>query len=262
MRGYMDNLNLMYVAFTRAKEVLYLGVPEREEDKLTHVGDLLKQLMPLTPGKGPALDTLDRYRRDQLISVGTFPVSLQQAEEAGPWQFNQYPVIRRKVPLKVRMRSDEYFVDEEGRYQSGRMFGNIMHQLFSGIDDLSDVDRVVNAYHRQGLLPGMARERISEYIHERIDQAGVRPWFSSGQRKIHKERSILCGNGIVIRPDRVMVEGELATVVDFKFGEVEREQDQRQVSHYMQHLLKLGYRKVDGFVWYVNLGKTIQIPVT
>lgn len=256
----MDNLNLMYVAFTRAKEVLYLGVPEREEEKLNHVGDLLKQLMPLTPGKGPALDALDRYRRDQLISIGTLPVPLQQVEETGSWQFNQYPVIRRKVPLQVRMRSDEYFVDEEGRYQSGRMFGNIMHQLFSGIDDLSDVDRVVNAFQRKGLLPGMARERISEYIHKRIDQAEVRPWFSSGQRKIYKERSILCGNGIVIRPDRVMVEGELATVVDFKFGEVERAQDQHQVSRYMQHLLKLGYRQVDGFVWYVNLDKTIQIP--
>ncbi|MGW8315373.1 MAG: UvrD-helicase domain-containing protein [Bacteroidales bacterium] len=262
MKGYMDNLNLMYVAFTRAKEVLYLGVPEREEEKLDHIGDLLQRLMPMVPDKGPALDALNRYRREQLVSVGALPAHSTPIEEPGLWQFSHYPVTRRKLTLKVRMRSDEYFVDGERGPRSVRMFGNVMHQLFSGIDDLSDIDRVVEAFHREGLLPGDAREQIREYIHEQIDQAEVRDWFSAGHQQIFKERSILCGDGVVIRPDRVMVEGDRATVVDFKFGEVEREQDQRQVARYMQHLEKLGYSPVHGYVWYVNLGKTIQIPMT
>ncbi len=33
MKGYLDSLNLMYVAFTRAVDVLCLGLPERMESK-------------------------------------------------------------------------------------------------------------------------------------------------------------------------------------------------------------------------------------
>ena len=65
----------------------------------------------------------------------------------------------------------------------------------------------------------------------------------------------------MIRPDRVMTRGDRARVVDFKFGEVERDQYLRQVSGYMQYLSDLGYREVKGYVWYAQLGKTIQVTV-
>jgi len=261
MRGYMDNLNLMYVAFTRAREVLYLGVPEREEERLNHVGDLLQQMMPLEPEKGPSLEgALAMFRKDQLVSVGKLPENSGIKREPESWQFSKYPVTRRKLPLRVRMRSDEYFVEGEVGPGSVRMFGNVMHQIFSGIDDLSDVDRVVDTYHREGLLPGDSREEIREYVHDRISQEEVRPWFTASGGRIYKERSILCGEGIVIRPDRVMVDGDRATVVDFKFGEVQRDHDRQQVANYMHYLREMGYREVQGYLWYVTLGKTVQIP--
>jgi len=251
----------MYVAFTRAREVLYLGVPEREEERLNHVGDLLQQMMPLEPEKGPSLEgALAMFRKDQLVSVGKLPENSGIKREPESWQFSKYPVTRRKLPLRVRMRSDEYFVEGEVGPGSVRMFGNVMHQIFSGIDDLSDVDRVVDTYHREGLLPGDSREEIREYVHDRISQEEVRPWFTASGGRIYKERSILCGEGIVIRPDRVMVDGDRATVVDFKFGEVQRDHDRQQVANYMHYLREMGYREVQGYLWYVTLGKTVQIP--
>jgi ATP-dependent helicase/nuclease subunit A len=60
----------------------------------------------------------------------------------------------------------------------------------------------------------------------------------------------------------VMIEGDRATVVDFKFGESEREYYLRQVSGYMQRLSDLGYGEVRGYVWYAQLGKTIQVFTT
>ena len=44
---------------------------------------------------------------------------------------------------------------------------------------------------------------------EMISSTGVNDWFSEGEgRTIYNERSILCGDGTVIRPDRVIVEGD------------------------------------------------------
>jgi hypothetical protein len=193
------------------------------------------------------------------ISIGKLPEYELDVAAPDPWQFTTYPVMPRKQRLKVRMRNDEYFVDEEGIYRSGRMYGNIMHMLFSRIDRLSDVDRVVAAFQKEGLLPGREPERIRDSVHEMITRAGVEEWFSGTEKTIYNERSILCGAGRVIRPDRVMIDGDLVTVVDFKFGEVERAHYSDQVAGYMQQLSRLGYQKVNGYVWYVNLGRTIQI---
>lgn len=262
MRGYMDNLNLMYVAFTRAEEVIYLGVPEGEGERLNNVGDLVRSLLTRTPGKDPALRALNSYRNGQVVEVGELPRVTMREPEPDSWQFTTYPVMRRTHPMRVRMRSDQYFVDEGGSARSGRMFGNVMHLVFSRIDALSDVDPVVASFRREGLLPGDSAGRLKTYIHERIVAAGVEEWFSGGDMTVYKERSILCGGGTIIRPDRVMVRGDTATVVDFKFGEMESARHSQQVAGYMQHLSSIGYRGVKGYVWYVNSGKLVQIPST
>jgi hypothetical protein len=168
-------------------------------------------------------------------------------------------VTYREKRLKVRLRSDEYFLDEEGRFQSNRMYGNIMHLIFSRIIHVSDVEQVISSFYRQGVLPGSDRERINLQIQNMISQPEVATWFSDNSWTIYNERSMLCGGGKILRPDRVMIKGNQVIVIDFKFGEAEKAYYLEQVAAYMHQMVKLGYDHVAGYVWYVNLGKTIQI---
>jgi hypothetical protein len=262
MKGYMDNLNLLYVAFTRARDALYIGIPERGEEKLKQMGDLICAILPKTPARGPALNPLGTYRREQRISIGELPKTGKAGAMVDHWQFTRYPVTDRKNHLRIRLRNDEYFVDEEGRFRTSRMYGNVMHMIFSRIETIDDVEKVLGLLHRDGLLPGTERDRIREQIHAMIRRAGVEEWFSDGSWTVHNERSILCGGGRVIRPDRVMTRGDRARVVDFKFGEVEKSGYMEQVAGYMRQLSGMGYREVEGYVWYVNLGRTVQISET
>lgn len=48
-------------------------------------------------------------------------------------------------------------------------------------------------------------------------------------------------------------------VVDFKFGEVERDGYVDQVRTYMDQLGKMGYNHVEGWLWYVMMDKTVKI---
>lgn len=260
MKGYMDNLNLMYVAFTRARDLLFVGVPHHEEEALKHTGDLLWTIMDGKCEKEPALDSLGSYRSGNQISVGTLPAGTGKTVEEDTWQFTAYPVNRHGRVLQIRMRSDEYFVDEEGAFRTEQMYGNMMHLVFSRILFSRDVGPVLDQLQKEGLVPRKEREVLQERIGEMISQPGVEEWFSEdGSRDIYNERSLLCGDGKVLRPDRVIVEGDRATVVDFKFGTVERNSYREQVRNYMQHLEKVGYRQVEGFVWYVMLGRIIKI---
>ena len=260
MKGYMDNLNLMYVAFTRAIDVLYLGVPVQEAEELKTTGDLFCSLLEKSPVRGPALEKLSSYLSENRITIGQMPAVIRKTGQKDAWFFGSYPVNRAGRSLKMRMRTDEYFLDEAGAYRTEQLYGNMMHRVFSLIYTAGDVEKVLDEMKGEGILPGKEKEKLRRRIMEMISQPGIRDWFQPNpDRRIHNERSILCGNGLVFRPDRVIVNGEKVTVVDFKFGQTEREYYRNQVAGYMERLREMGYAKVSGFIWYVNLGKTVQI---
>ena len=76
-------------------------------------------------------------------------------------------------------------------------------------------------------------------------------WFN-GTYKLFNERAILIANDQKKsrRPDRVMIKGDTAIVVDYKFAR-EREEHSTQVKLYMDLLKKIGYKNVRGYLWYV-----------
>jgi len=95
-----------------------------------------------------------------------------------------------------------------------------------------------------------------------ISRPEVRKWFcGKGREVVFSERSILCGNGQVVRPDRVIIDGPGATVIDFKFGHSEREEYVRQLRHYMELLGEMGYDPVEGFLWYATLDQIKKIEI-
>lgn len=260
MKGYLDNLNLMYVAFTRAKDALYIGIPDPGDQTLRNTGDLIRTMLDMKPGYEPALDSLGTCRNGPEISIGTLPLYRKTQETDDPWEFTTYPVNQRSGMLRVRTRSEAYFVDEEGTYRTDQMFGNIMHRVFSGILSKADVGPMLTSLQKEGIIPARERASLETRILVMISQPGVKSWFADGEdRVVYNERNLLCGQGKVFRPDRVIVEGGQATVVDFKFGTAERESHRDQVRNYMHQLRNMGYPTVQGFVWYAILGKTIQI---
>jgi len=260
MKGYMDKLNLLYVAFTRAKDLLYIGLPKKELKEVQSTGDLMQVIMSIKPVKEPCTAALQSYMDGNVLTIGEMPFYSSLKQEDDPWQFRSYPVNRDKRSLRVRLRSDQYFVDEEGIFRTGRMYGNAMHKIFSRIITIDDLGKVLDSLVKEGQVPGKERDELEAMILEKLSAPIVRDWFSeAGSKRVFNERTILCGNGSVLRPDRVILEGERLTVVDFKFGELEKPSYISQVRNYMDRLKQMSYSHVDAYLWYVMLDKTVKI---
>jgi hypothetical protein len=90
-----------------------------------------------------------------------------------------------------------------------------------------------------------------------ISDPKIKDWFKPGL-KIMNEAEILTAEGTAKRPDRVIIMDDKVIVVDFKFG-VEKSEYQNQVNNYRRLLLDMGYPKVDGFLWYVDINKVISV---
>lgn len=82
----------------------------------------------------------------------------------------------------------------------------------------------------------------------------VKAWYD-GSARVLNEVDILFGKGLSKRPDRVIIKGGKVIVVDYKFGERQDKRHPNQVRNYLQLIRKMGFERVDGYLWYVELGK-------
>ena len=60
-------------------------------------------------------------------------------------------------------------------------------------------------------------------------------------------------------PDRVMIRGTRAVVVDYKFGSRDPGRYRRQVGEYLGLLRQMGYTQCEGYLWYVKLGEIEKV---
>ncbi len=258
MKSYMDNLNLLYVACTRAKDQLILGLPGSKGKDMKKVNDLLTTILSSQPVQEPCTPPLKEFMDKNYLDYGESRPPVIKEKLKDPWEFSDYPVNLRSRSLRIRLRNDQYFVDEEGLFRTERSFGNMMHELFSGMKSLEDLSLLLDRYVQSGLVPRSERASLEELIRSKVKQPLVSDWFS-GRERVINERAILCGDSRVLRPDRVMLGKDKVTVVDFKFGEQQKPAYHKQVRGYMEQLKRMGHQQVDGYLWYVMLDQTIKV---
>ena len=106
-----------------------------------------------------------------------------------------------------------------------------------------------------------AEEAVS--LHANIDQAMQNPyakeWFTRAWDDVKTEAEIITSSDIR-RPDRVMIEGGRAVVVDYKFGHIKSKTHIKQVNDYIEILNQMGiYSEIKGYVWYITLGEVVAV---
>ena len=90
------------------------------------------------------------------------------------------------------------------------------------------------------------------------DGAGCLPGTPNGTTNDTDDRSG-APNGTTRRPDRVMIAGDRAVVVDYKFGDRDAERYRRQIGGYCTLLRGMGYARVEGYLWYVRRGEVERV---
>lgn len=135
--------------------------------------------------------------------------------------------------------------------------GTMLHNLMEEIESEADVEVVLQSAIREGKIAPLEEiNELRKLLHSAMQHEIAKEWFD-GSWRLYRECTILTrdeqGNVHVPRPDRVMVRGDEAIVVDYKFGR-SRPDYHEQVRHYCQLLKQMGKQKVKGYLWYVASG--------
>ncbi len=279
MQNTMDNLNLLYVAFTRAgKNLFVMGKRDSSKTRSMLIQNSIQTISEEL--EGAWVEGVEDQNECIDFCFGEFMPSREKNEKESE---NVFLKSSKREPVKVnsheipvvfrQSNKSKDFVDEiageandrNQKRQSYVKIGNVLHLVFSNIHTANDIDSVLDKFEAEGVLYGndLDRNLVQKMLKEYLSaDKMVADWFS-GRWTLYNECSILSINeatGTVEtkRPDRVMKDGDTIVVVDFKFGKM-HESYNAQVAEYMRLIENMGYKDVKGYIWLVNERKTIEV---
>ena len=263
--AYIDNLNSLYVAFTRSKEELIVFAPKPKprdlaangmSTKLSTVADLLwngvHTSIPDTR-EGETLEPLAVHFDDgqDLFEMGDWWKPSRKETENATIEIPMSGLcsVSPNDRLQLRLHGKGFFFDNVQRKR-----GSLMHEVLSRVRVPNDLPAAVDAYRVTGVINREEATELIAHLERLLQDPRVNAWYD-GTARVLNEVDILFGKGSMKRPDRVMIKDDEVIVIDYKFGEKQLRSYHKQVEKYMQLIRKMGYQKVSGFLWYVELGE-------
>ncbi len=268
LQTYIDNINLLYVAQTRAEDVFMGFAPNKEDSKLKSVADLLKFTFENAKNyssdfNGNDIIHLSDYwnKTDVCFELGELSTIPLEKEDLAEVDTAGYVVNMLDDRLKLRSHSSDYFdftekISVDNFSPINR--GNLLHQLFQLIDYASDLDNAISKLVFEGKLDENQAKEVYETASEILNKGETAQWFQSSWNVIN-ERDIFTKEGEVYRPDRIIYKGNTAIVIDYKFGSKKETKYAKQVKKYVDLVKQLGFTDVKGYVLYGNLHEVIAV---
>lgn len=244
---WLDGVNLLYVAFTRAVDALYVMAPETalKASGSAGAGSLLNQALENLPAGFITRD--DEAVR--VVECGELP-PVERDERQPGLEMSRFTLSEPRGRLRLRtggaLPADEVKLTEPG----GRAYGIMMHEILSRITTTHDIEAAVEHACTAGLMPVTSRDAAVTRLRTMLSAEKVRSWFD-GSASVMTEATIILPTGAARRPDRVMISGDTVTVIDYKFGEP-LPRHKQQAADYRQLLLQMGYSDVRSWLWYVE----------
>ena len=258
---WVDNLNLLYVAFTRPQCNLVVWCKEKGSNT---VSELLSSALVGTSCQ--TIESLDNciYQLGEVCPSKTSSSKkvstnkLVQTPESIPVKLES---LDTPIEFKQSNRSADFIDGEDD--MSGKYIrqGQVMHSLFSMIRTPNDVPGAIARLRMEGIIESDKHEQQTlKLVNWALKHPQVKEWFS-GEWSLYNECAILYrenGELQTRRPDRVMMKDGEVIVVDFKFGKPYPEYN-IQVKEYMDLLHGMGYEQVSGYLWYVFYNQVEEI---
>ena len=240
----LDNINVLYVALTRAEEQLYVISQSLKERK---------------DGEWP--NNMASYFIKYLIHEGVYEsekleyefgnkAKLSKASKAADL-VKTIPVVKEVLnPKNIKIAQREALM--WGTHQQEAIsYGNIVHEILAFVKDKSDIDLAVTKAIENGLVTIEQREAVLKTLLEIVNHPELSICFD-GENHILNEQTIVQKEGKILKPDRiVLTKDKKAFLLDYKTGAVNSKY-KLQIQEYQDAVEDLGYKVLKKALVYIG----------
>ena len=240
----LDNINVLYVALTRAEEQLYIISQDLKPNKEGNypnnmasffikflIDNHLFQEHQLEYDFGnPAKISLDKEHIDTSKNIALAknildPKNIKIAQrEAIMWGTTQQDAIE---------------------------YGNIIHEVLSFVKTKNDIDLAIQKSLESGLINLNQKEAVLKTINSIVNHPELKIYFDEGN-EILNEKTIIQKEGGLIKPDRmVLSNNKKIYLLDYKTG-IHHNKYALQLQNYQNAIEKMGYKVLKKSLIYIG----------
>ena len=262
--AYVDNLNLLYVAFTRAEQNLFCFSPVKEKSNgIKNVGDLLYfvyQNYKNYSVNESLISFEDNWKEeDNIYELGELTKATHTKEKLpDEFQLSRFESYDIKNKLRLKLHDNSFFTGKANAPFEKVNHGKILHEVFENISVQEDIPAAIAKMIFEGKISQKEKPELLAKIEKTFEDQQIKNWFSN-EWTVKTEAEIILTNGKTARPDRVISNDKKTVVIDYKFGEQEEEKHHQQVKGYMNLLKQMENKQVEGYLWYVDMDFIRQV---
>ncbi len=245
----LDNINVLYVALTRAEEQLYI-------------------ISAMNLGKDglPKANQMSSFFINYLIENGGFDSNILDYTFGNPKKLSKEEkhidnskkissVAEILNPKNIKIAQRESVMWGTDR-QEAIEFGNVMHEILSFVKTKDDIEIAIKTALENGLITENQKGVVEKNIHAIVHHPELISFFDV-KNLVLNEQTIIQKQAAVIKPDR-MVLGANKTVylLDYKTG-LHENKHKIQLENYQFAIEKMGFTVVEKALVYI--GEDIKV---
>ena len=259
IKAHLDNLNLLYVAFTRAEEGLIISASKpnqknldkaRTEKRLGTVGDLLYECVRQEPDYNAETSQFMSGTLEKLNVT-------QNGEEYKPISLIEYASYDWRKKLVIKKQGAEFFLPEVSDKRVKINYGIALHSALAKIHHAAQVKEVLHELHVNNELAEEEMDVISATLENMMKHPVIGKWFGK-EWSVKTEATVLMPGARQSRIDRVMMGAKRTVIVDYKTGE-KKDIDRKQVEEYAGILSRMGYANVEAYLLYLEELEVVEV---
>ncbi|RLD37769.1 MAG: hypothetical protein DRI74_05840, partial [Bacteroidetes bacterium] len=250
----LDNINLLYVALTRAKHRLFILANKHKAVKSKKAAENIYNSFKPSAMFGEYLSDKDRFMLEEgFYRFGEnlhFPES-ELIKDSDFYYLEKFNGASWRNYLNLSNSSK--FTDLEKEYSS-QIWGVYVHEVMADIQNITDVPKALNRALYAGLIKPEDKIKIGDYINQIISHP-VLGQFYKQNLKVVNEADIIDSFGQLYRPDRLVFLNNKTVVIDYKTGKAS-EKHKKQIREYAELLALMNYPEPESYLVYLqeNIG--------
>lgn len=229
-----DNINILYVALTRAKEQLHI-ITDLNEKKTMFSGKFISFLKDKNIWKQGQncydFGTFKKYEKQEKTQENTLEIPFLTYS----WETQNLLLFTKK--------------EEHIKANKGILWHGILSEIFTQ----EDIKKTLEKFILKEKIQLSEKQNFQNLLRKIIQHSELKNYFSSS-KEIYTEIEITDENGAILIPDRLIFEGKNVTILDYKTGE-ESLENLEQIKKYGVVLEKMGYCVVCKFLIYLDVEK-------
>jgi ATP-dependent exoDNAse (exonuclease V) beta subunit len=239
----LDTINLLYVVLTRAIEQLYiiseLDIDSKGNEKLNWYSGLFINYLKAS----------NRWVDSETSYIyGSLKRSSSSEEKNNAVTPSQFISVSREYHKLHIMTNSGYLWDTAQEKAIEK--GNLVHNIMSKIKSFNDVNYVLNDFLEAGKINQEQLELLKPIVNQIVYHPELKAYFEE-PFLIYNEKDIITVKEEVLRPDRVVIDGKKAVIIDYKTG-TEKEFHFAQLLRYQEVLEEMDLIVLKKILIYIN----------